>query len=70
LTDLQRGDLVTVVTSGDHGKPRPALIVQADAYALHPSITVLPLTSELHDLPLIRVTIEPTGKSDCVCGRR
>ena len=35
---------MTVVTSGEYGKPRPALIVQADAYAEHPSITVLPLT--------------------------
>ena len=56
---MKRGDLVTVVTSGDYGKPRPALIVQADAYRGHPSITVLPLTSELHDVPLLRVTVEP-----------
>ena len=56
---MRRGDLVTVATSGDYGKPRPALIVQADAYAEHPSITVLPLTSELHDLPLLRITVEP-----------
>jgi mRNA interferase MazF len=33
--------------------------VQADAYAEHPSITVLPLTSELRDLPMLRVTVEP-----------
>jgi len=51
--------LVTVVTSGDYGKPRPALIVQTNAYAEHPSITVLPLTSELHDMPLLRITVEP-----------
>ncbi len=50
---------MTVATSGDYGKPRPALIVQADAYAEHPSITVLPLTSELHDMPLLRITVEP-----------
>jgi mRNA interferase MazF len=56
---VKRGDLVTVVTSGDYGKPRPALIVQADAHAEHPSITVLPLTSELHDTPLLRITVEP-----------
>ncbi len=56
---MKRGDLVTVVTSGDYGKPRPALIVQADAYAEHPSVTLLPLTRELHDLPLLRVTVEP-----------
>lgn len=56
---MRRGDLVTVVSSGDYGKPRPALIVQADAYAGHPSLTVLPLTSELHDMPMLRVTVEP-----------
>jgi len=56
---VRRGDLVTVVTSGDYGKPRPALIVQTNAYAEHPSITVLPLTSELHDMPLLRITVEP-----------
>ncbi len=50
---------MTVATSGDHGKPRPALIVQADAYAQHPSITILPLTSELQDAPLLRVAVEP-----------
>ena len=50
---------MTVVSSGDYGKPRPALIVQADAYAEHPSLTVLPLTSELHDMPTLRVTVEP-----------
>lgn len=58
---MRRGDLVTVVTSGDYGKPRPALIVQADAYAEHPSLTVLPLTSELYDIPLLRITVEPGG---------
>lgn len=56
---MKRGDLVTVVSSGDYGKPRPALIVQADAYAGHPSLTVLPLTSELHDMPMLRVMVEP-----------
>jgi mRNA interferase MazF len=57
---MMRGDLITVVTSGDYGKPRPALIVQGDAFAAHSSVTVLPLTSELHDLPLLRLTIDPS----------
>lgn len=52
---------MTVVSSGDYGKPRPALIVQADICAEHPSLTVLPLTSELHDMPPLRVTVEPGG---------
>ena len=54
---MKRGDLVTIAVSGDYGKPRPALIVQADAFNLHPSITVLPLTSEIHDTPLFRVRV-------------
>jgi len=58
---VKRGDLVTVASSGDYGKLRPALIVQADAYAQHPSLTVLPLTSDLHDMPAIRITVEPGG---------
>ena len=56
---MRRGDLMTIASPGDFGKPRPALVVQADAWAEHPSITVLPLTSELHDTPLLRVTVEP-----------
>jgi len=58
---VRRGDLVTVAVSGDYGKPRPALIVQADVYAEHPSVTVLPLTSDLVDAPLLRVTVEPSA---------
>lgn len=56
---MKRGDLVTIAVSGDYGKPRPALVVQADAFDLHPSVTVLPLTSELHDTPLFRITVGP-----------
>ena len=60
---MKRGELVTIAVSGDYGKPRPALIVQADAFDLHPSVIVLPLTSELHDAPLFRVTVEPGKES-------
>ena len=55
---MKRGDLVTVAVSGDYGKPRPALVVQADFFDVHPSVIVLPLTSELHDAPLFRVTVK------------
>jgi mRNA interferase MazF len=54
---VKRGDLMTVAVSGDYGKPRPALVVQADAFDLHPSVIVLPLTSELHETPLFRVAV-------------
>lgn len=57
---MERGDLVTIATSGDYGKPRPALIVQANAFRELGSVTVLRLTSELHEWPTFRVTVVPT----------
>ena len=56
--EVMRGDLVTIALSGDYGKPRPALVIQADAFDALTSVTVLRLTSELHDWPLFRITIE------------
>ena len=56
---MKRGDLVTVALSGDYGKPRPALIVQSDAFQFHPSVTLLPLTSDTSDASLVRVTVFP-----------
>jgi mRNA interferase MazF len=56
---VRRGDIVTLVVPGDYGKPRPALIVQADEFAKLPSVTVLPLTSELFEASLLRVTVQP-----------
>jgi mRNA interferase MazF len=51
---------VTIAVAGDYGKPRPALIVQADAFSGLGSVTVLRLTSELHDWPTFRVTVQPS----------
>jgi len=57
---MRRGDLVTVAAPGDDGKPRPAVIVQTDAFPeSHASVVVCQLTSELADAPDFRVTIEP-----------
>jgi mRNA interferase MazF len=56
---MKRGDVVTVVLPGSYGKPRPALIVQSDFFDEHPSVTILPVTSELRDTPLFRVTVHP-----------
>jgi mRNA interferase MazF len=58
---LKRGDLVIVTLAGDYGKPRPALIVQADLFnETHASVTVVPVTSTLVDAPLFRLTVEPS----------
>jgi mRNA interferase MazF len=57
---MRRGDLVTIALQGDYGKPRPALIVQSDLFNEHPSVTILPVTSEPRRLPLFRVPVNPS----------
>lgn len=52
-----RGELWTVAGGVYASKPRPALILQDDAFAATDSVTVLPLTSHLLDAPLLRVRI-------------
>jgi mRNA interferase MazF len=60
---MNRSDLVAAIIPGDYGKPRPVLVVQSDAFRELPSLTVLPLTSELMDWPLFRITIQPTRQN-------
>jgi mRNA interferase MazF len=57
---MRRGDLVTVALQGDLGKPRPALVIQSDLFDLHPSVVILPVTSELRDAPLFRILVDST----------
>ena len=57
---MKRGDLVTVALQGDLGKPRPALIIQSDLFDTHPSVTILPVTSELRVAPLFRISVNPS----------
>jgi len=57
---MRRGDVVMVAASGDYGKPRPAVIIQSDAFpATHASVVICQMTSDLADAPDFRVTIEP-----------
>lgn len=56
---VKRGDLVNIALPDDYGKPRLALVVQADAFEALPSVTVLRLTSDLHDWPLFSITLTP-----------
>jgi len=61
---MRRGDVVTVATTGEYGKPRPAVVVQTDALpAEHASVVVCQMTSEFGDAPEFRVTIEPSAKN-------
>jgi mRNA interferase MazF len=58
--EISRGDLVIAAYPGDYGKPRPALVVQGDGYNRLQSLTVLPLTSDLYPVPLIRINVAPS----------
>lgn len=51
--------MVTVALQGEQGKPRPARVVQTDHFGNLASVTVLPITSTLIDVPLLRVPIGP-----------
>ena len=57
---MRRGDIVAVVAPGSYGKPRPAVVIQSDLFEEHPSVTILPLTSTLRNVPLFRLQIEPS----------
>src|SRR5690348_7504456 len=64
LMQMRRGDVVTVAAIGDYGKPRPAVIVQTDAFPKsHASVIVCPMTSDVVDAPAFRVTIEPSPEN-------
>lgn len=58
-----RGDLVTIAIQGDFGKSRPALVIQANQFSEHSSVTVLPITSTIVAAPLLRVTVQPSAKN-------
>lgn len=56
---MKRGDIVTVAMQGLFGDSRPALVVQADLFAGHPSVAILPVTTELLEANLFRVALQP-----------
>lgn len=57
---MHRGDVVTVAAPGDFGKPRPAIVVQADALtaAGAKSVVLCLVTSHLVDAPAFRIPVE------------
>ena len=65
IPSLRRVTVVTVASSGVYtGKPRPAVVVQADRWLqAHPSVTLCPLTSTLTQAPLVRIAVEPSARN-------
>lgn len=61
---MKRSDVVLVAAAGDHGKPRPAVIVQSNAFPeTHRSVVVCQMTSEFSEAADFRITIEPSDRN-------
>ena len=61
---MKRGDVWTVAGGPDYaGKPRPAVVLQDDAFDATASITICPFTTHSIDAPLVRLPIEPSERN-------
>jgi len=58
---LNRGDIAIVIAPGDYGKPRPALILQSNAFKQTESVVVALITSDQRPKSMLfRRAILPT----------
>lgn len=61
---MKRGDIWTVAGGPDYtGKPRPAIILQDDAFDATASVAICPFTTHGIDAPLMRLPIEPSERN-------
>jgi mRNA interferase MazF len=61
---MKRGEIWTVAGGNAYaGKPRPAVIIQDDAFDATASVIVCALTTELVEAPLFRLSIEPNPEN-------
>jgi mRNA interferase MazF len=59
-----RGELWTMAGgSGYASKPRPVVIVQDDAFTARDSVTVCLITTDPAELPVFRITVDPTAEN-------
>jgi mRNA interferase MazF len=52
-----------VVLAGAYGKPRPALVIQSDLFGKLPSVTVLPISTDLRPIETFRISAKPSAKN-------
>jgi mRNA interferase MazF len=61
---VKRAEIWTVAGGPDYvGKPRPAVVLQDDAFEGTGSITLCPFTTHLVDAPLMRLPVAPTTEN-------
>jgi mRNA interferase MazF len=63
---MKRGEVWTVSGTGYAGKPRPAVILQADSFPHLESVTVCPFTTDPADLELFRISVSPEDTNGLV----
>ena len=58
---MKRGELWAAAGGPDYaGKPRPAVILQDDAFDATASITICPFTTHAVEAPLLRLAVAPS----------
>jgi mRNA interferase MazF len=69
---VTRGDIVVVATKGAYtSNPRPALVVQDDLFNdTHASVTLCPISSEVVDAPLFRVSLPANQRTSLIAPSR
>jgi mRNA interferase MazF len=61
---VKRGSVVVMVAPGDLGKPRPAIVVQAEGFGDNPlTVLVCPVSSHIVGTQRIRPIVEPSPKN-------
>jgi mRNA interferase MazF len=61
--EVKRGDVI-IVAHGEFGRPRPAVVVQADELGdATKTVLVCPITSLLTERLPVRPTVEPKGEN-------
>jgi mRNA interferase MazF len=60
---VARGEVWTVSGGAYAGKPRPAVVVQADGVSGFASVTLVPCTTSAVDAPLLRPVLSPTTEN-------
>jgi mRNA interferase MazF len=61
---MRRGEIWTLAEGGDYaGRPRPAVIVQDDAFDATNSVTVCAFTTSTTEGPVSRILVEPTAEN-------
>lgn len=61
---MRRGEIWTVAGGPDYaGKPRPAVIVQDDAFDATQSITICSFTTDPTEAPLFRILVESNAQN-------